>query len=127
MIRVSQILSGLFVLILGGAGITTMLFPELVNEPTGFNATTAYGLTNVRTLGAPTLALAVIALLGLVRRDWMLILPASLYFFLNFSARVISVFNEGYDPVMVKGLVITGTLFVLSQIAVHTFRHNREY
>ena len=126
MIRFAQSLSLLFVLILGGAGLTTMLFPMVINEPSGFNAVTDYGLTNVRTLGAPTLSLAIITAIGAVRKEWLLVLPASLYFVLNFSARVISTIVEGYAPVMLTGLLFTFSLFILSQVALHIFRRQAE-
>ncbi|KZN61244.1 hypothetical protein [Pseudoalteromonas luteoviolacea] len=122
MIKFAQILSGLFVLILGSAALVTMLFPELINQPSGFNAVTNYGFTNLRTLGAPTLSLAVITAIGAYKKDWLLLLPASMYFFFNFFARTISTIIEGYEPVMLFGLVMTLTLFVLSQVALHGFR-----
>ena len=122
MIRVAQFLSLLFVLILGSAGLTTMLFPIHINEPSGFNAATDYGFTNLRTLGAPTLSLAIITAIGAIRKEWILVLPASMYFFLNGTARLISVFVEGYEPVMLRGLMLTFGLFLLSQIALHIFK-----
>lgn len=122
MIRLAQILSVIFVLVLGSSALTTILSPVTINEPSGFNAVTNYGFTNLRTLGAPTLSLAVIAAIGAFKKSWWLILPASLYFLFNFSARVISVFAEGYKPVMLRGLLLTFSLFVLSQIALQIFR-----
>ncbi|KZN30591.1 hypothetical protein N480_06425 [Pseudoalteromonas luteoviolacea S2607] len=122
MIKFAQILSGLFVLILGSAALVTMLFPELINQPSGFNAVTNYGFTNLRTLGAPTLSLAVITAIGAYKKDWLLLLPATMYFFFNFFARAISTIIEGYEPVMLFGLVMTLTLFILSQVALHGFR-----
>ena len=118
----AQVLSGIFVLILGIAGITTMLFPEVIAGPSGFNPVDNYGLTNVRTLGAPTLALAVAAVIGIIRKEWILILPASMYFFFNGLARVISTGVEGYEPVMLTGLIVTFCLFALSQVAIYLFR-----
>ena len=76
----------------------------------------------MRTLGAPTLSLAVITAIGAVKTEWLLILPASLYFLFNGSARLISVFVEGYEPIMLRGLILTFTLFVLSQVTLHIFR-----
>lgn len=122
MIRFAQALALLFVLILGGAGLTTILSPLSINEPSGFNAVTDYAITNLRTLGAPTLALAVITAIGAIRKEWLLLLPASMYFLFNGSARLISVFAEGYDPIMLRGLMLTFTLFALSQIALHIIR-----
>ncbi|KID57539.1 hypothetical protein JF50_10145 [Pseudoalteromonas luteoviolacea] len=122
MIKFAQLLCGIFVLILGSAALTAMLFPSVINEPSGFNAVTEYGFTNLRTLGAPTLSLAIITAIGIYKKSWLLILPASMYFFFNFSARVISTMVEGYEPVMLFGLVFTFSLFITSQVALHLFR-----
>ncbi|AOT07632.1 hypothetical protein [Pseudoalteromonas luteoviolacea] len=122
MIKFAQVLCGIFVLILGSAALTAMLFPSFINEPSGFNAVTDYGLTNLRTLGAPTLSLAIITAIGIYKKAWLLILPASMYFFFNFIARVISTIVEGYDPVMLFGLLFTFTLFLSSQVALQIFR-----
>ncbi|MDW3646046.1 MAG: hypothetical protein R8P61_03210 [Bacteroidia bacterium] len=122
MIRFAQILSALFVLVLGASALTTIFSPMSINEPSGFNAVTNYGITNLRTLGAPTLSLAVITAIGALKKEWLLILPASLYFLFNGSARLISVFVEGYEPIMLRGLILTFTLFALSQVALHMFK-----
>ena len=118
----TQILSWIFVLILGVAGLVTMLFPATINEPAGFNAVSDYGLTNVRTLGAPTLALAITTAIGALRNEWFLVLPAMMYFLLNGTARVISVVVEGYSPVMFTGLFFTFTLLVFAAFVVWTMR-----
>ena len=122
MTKLAQLLSGIFVLVLGSAALITMLFPAMINEPSGFNAMSNYGFTNLRTLGAPTLSLAIITAIGAYRKEWLLILPASLYFGFNFLARLLSTVVEGYEPVMLFGLLMTFTLFILSQVALHTFR-----
>ena len=122
MIKFVQALSWGFVLVLGGAGLTIMLFPAAANEPAGFNVVTDYGLTNVRTLGAPTLALAITTAIGALRKEWLLVLPATLYFLFNATARVISVIVEGYSPVMLFGLLFTSALFAAAAFAVRTFR-----
>lgn len=122
MLRFAQLLSGVFVLVLGTSALTLIFSPETVNLAAGFNANTDYGFTNMRTLGAPLLSLAVITAVGTIKKDWILVLPASLYFFFNGSARVVSLLNEQYDPVMLRGLLLTYGLFALSQLALQIFR-----
>ena len=122
MIRFAQFLSLLFVIILGSAALVTLFSPMSINGPSGFNVVSDYGITNLRTLGAPTLSLAIITAIGAIRKDWILILPVSLYFLFNGSARVLSIFVEQFDPIMLRGLILTGVLFGLSQLALHTFR-----
>lgn len=122
MLRFAQALCVLFVLIFLAASVSIMFLPQRISDASGFNPTTDYAITNVRTLGAPLLSLAVITTLGIVRRSWLLLLPASLYFLFNGLARVVSVLSEGYEPVMLRGLLLTFGLFALSQFAVYTFR-----
>ena len=121
-IRLAQALIALCILVLGTAAMTSIFSPHFVSEASGFSAQTDYGITNIRTLGAPTLALALTALFGLVRGDWRFVLPASLYFLFNGSARVISILGEGYDPVMIRGLIATFGLFAISQVAIYLLR-----
>ena len=122
MIRIAQLLSICFTLIFLIAASASLFFPEKIGQASGFNPISDYGLTNIRTLGAPLLSLAVVTFLSLLRKDWILLLPASLYFLFNGSARVLSLFNEQYDPIMLRGLMLTFGLFILSQLALHTFR-----
>ncbi|MCK0068171.1 hypothetical protein [Kordiimonas laminariae] len=122
MLRFAQLLSGLFVLVLGTSALTLIFAPDAVNLAAGFNANTDYGFTNMRTLGAPLLSIALITAIGALKKDWILLLPASLYFLFNGSARVVSLFNEQYDPVMLRGLLLTFGLFALSQLALQIFR-----
>ncbi len=126
MIRLAQALSVVFVLVLGSSALIAIFSPMTINEPSGFNATTDYGFTNLRTLGAPTLSLAVITAIGALKTRWLFLLPASLYFLFNCSARIISVFIEGYEPIMLRGLLLTFTLFLLSQVALQIFRRAEE-
>ncbi|MEM7332516.1 MAG: hypothetical protein AAF490_10520 [Chloroflexota bacterium] len=122
MTRVAQILCALFVLVLGGSAIVSIFSPLTIFDPVGFTAVDNYGVTNMRTLGAPTLSLAIFTAIAAVRKEWLLVLPVSMYFFFNFSARLISIFAEGYEPVMLRGLLLTIVLFILSQVALNIFR-----
>ena len=122
MTRIAQLPSVLFVVVLGIAGLTAILSPDTIAEPSEFNVTTDYGTTNLRTLGAPTLSLAIITAIGAIRKHWLLLLPAATYFALNLTARLLSVAAEGYESAMLRGLLITTALAVLAQITLHTFR-----
>ena len=122
MTRLAQLFSALFVFVLGSAALTSIFSPLTILEPSGFDIVSDYGITNLRTLGAPTLSLAIITAIGAIRKEWLLILPASMYFLFNFSARLISVFVEQFDPIMTRGLIFTIMLFLLSQVALHIFR-----
>lgn len=122
--KAAQIIAGLFVLVLGAASISNMFNPASVAATAGFNPISDYGLTNMRTLGAPTLSLAIFTAIGIYRKEWLLILPAAMYFGFNLSARLISVAAEGFEPVMTRGLTLTSTLFILSLVAVYLFQRS---
>jgi hypothetical protein len=119
--RAAQILAGIFVLVLVAASVSNMFNPANVAETAGFNPTSNYGLTNMRTLGAPTLSIAIITAIGIYRKEWLLVLPAAMYFGFNLTARLISIAVEGFEPVMVRGLGITSALFILALVAVYLF------
>ena len=122
MTRIAQLVSVLFVVIFTVASMAAIFFPQNVGAASGFNPTSDYGLTNIRTLGAPLLMMAVVTAYGAYTRKWMLIIPASMYFLFNGLTRVLSVFNEQYDDVMLRGLFLTFTLFVTSLWVIKRFR-----
>lgn len=122
MTRVAQGICLIFILMLGISGLTTMFMPTGFVDQVGFNPINNYAVTNVRTLGAPTLMMAIVTAIAALRKDWMLLLPASIYFALNFLARVTGAVVEGFEPVMTRGLILTAVLFILSQVAIYLFR-----
>ncbi|WP_020412878.1 hypothetical protein [Microbulbifer variabilis] len=125
MIRFAQIISTIFVFIFTSAAIACIFFPGSISEASGFNAVSDYGLTNVRTLGAPLLMLAVVTAIGTFRRDWIILVPASLYFLFNGLTRVLSLLQEQYDPIMIRGLILTFVLFSLSLVVIYIFRKSK--
>lgn len=122
MTRIAQLIASLFVLVLGSAALVSLFSPMTIAGPSGFNPVDNYGLTNIRTLGAPTFVLAAITAFGVWKANWTYIVPAALYFFMNGSARVISVIVEGYEPVMQRGLMATFALFALALVCIYLFR-----
>lgn len=121
MTRIAQLISVLFVLIFSTAAIAIIFFPQSATA-SGFNPTSDYGLTNVRTLGAPLLMMALVTAYGAFSKKWMVLVPASMYFLFNGLTRVISAFNEQYDDVMLRGLVLTFLLFAFSLWVIKQFR-----
>ena len=69
MTRLAQLFSALFVFVLGSAALTSIFSPLTILEPSGFDIVSDYGITNLRTLGAPTLSLAIITAIGAIRRS----------------------------------------------------------
>ena len=124
MTRIAQLISVLFVLVFSTAAIAIIFFPQSMATASGFNPTSDYGLTNVRTLGAPLLMMAVVTAYGAFRKQWIVLVPASMYFLFNGLTRVISAFNEQYDDVMLRGLVLTFSLFALSLWVIKQFRQH---
>ncbi len=124
MTRIAQFISILFALVFVTAAIAIIFFPQAMGVASGFNPTTDYGLTNIRTLGAPLLMMAIVTGYGAYRKKWMLLLPATMYFLFNGLTRVLSLFNEQYDQVMLRGLVFTFTLFAIALWVIKQFRKN---
>jgi len=122
MLRIAQFISILFVIIFTAAAIPVIFFPEFLGGISGFNPISDYGLTNIRTLGAPLLMMAIMTSIGAYTRNWLFLLPATIYFPLNGLTRVLSLFNEQYDVVMLRGLFLTFGLFILAIWVVKTFR-----
>lgn len=123
--RLAQAFAFIFAIIFTIAAISAIFFPVSLSDASGFNPTSDYGITNVRTLGAPLLMLAVVTAFGAFRKDWIMIVPASLYFFFNGSSRIVSLVFEQYDPIMIRGLLLTFGLFVLSQLVIYILRKTR--
>ncbi|WDE09544.1 hypothetical protein [Thalassomonas haliotis] len=121
MLRIAQLISILFVGVLSTAAIAAIFFPGSVGAASGFNPTSDYGLTNIRTLGAPLLMMAVVTAVAAYSRKWLFLLPATLYFLFNGLTRVISLFNEQYDEVMLRGLFLTFGLFLLATWVLKMF------
>lgn len=122
MFRIAQVLSSIFVIIFTAASMSAIFFPETLGAASGFNPTSDYGLTNIRTLGAPLLMMAIVTAVGIYAKNWIYLVPASMYFLFNGSTRVISLFNEQYDDVMLRGLFLTFGLFVVSLWVLKQFR-----
>lgn len=123
--RLAQAFAFIFAIIFTIAAISAIFFPVSLSDASGFNPTSDYGITNVRTLGAPLLMLTVVTAFGAFRKDWIMIVPASLYFFFNGSSRIVSLVFEQYDPIMIRGLLLTFGLFVLSQLVIYILRKTR--
>lgn len=121
MIRIAQLFSALFVLIFSAAAVGPIFFPAELGEISGFNPINDYGLTNIRTLGAPLLMMAVMTAIAVYTKRWVFLLPATIYFVSNGLTRVLSLFNEQYDSVMIRGLVITFALFGLALWSIAQF------
>ncbi|WDE05838.1 hypothetical protein SG34_002575 [Thalassomonas viridans] len=122
MLRIAQFIAALFVIVFSVAAGAAIFFPDAVGAASGFNPTSDYGITNIRTLGAPLLMMAVVTAIGAYTRQWILLFPATIYFLFNGLTRVLSLFNEQYDDVMLRGLFLTFGLFTLAIFVLKTFR-----
>jgi|GEM_PF-3002663 len=126
MVRLANIIASLFVIIFSAAGITATFFPQILGNTSGFNPISDYGLTNIRTLGAPLLMMAAISAYAIFAKNWILLAPACIYFLFNGMTRLISLFNEEYDPVMLRGIILTFSLFLLASWVIKTLKASQE-
>lgn len=124
MLRIAQIIAYLFVFIFSAAAFAAIFAPQTIGTASGFNPVSDYGLTNIRTLGAPLLMMAVVTAWGAYTKKPLLLVPAAMYFLFNGLTRVISLFNEQFDPVMYRGLGLTFILFALAIFVLKKFKQD---
>lgn len=122
MTRAAQILSGLMAVFVAFLAFQYLLRPVAISEINGFNPDTTFGVTNMRTLAAPMLMIAGLSAAAAIRQNWILLLPAALYFLLTAVIRVFGLIADGYDTSTLRGLVLAVVLFAVAEFALQVFR-----
>lgn len=124
MLRAAQILSGLMAAFVAAIAVTYIVNPTATAEVNGLNPVNDFGMTNMRTLAAPMLMVALTAALGAVKKNWMFLLPAALYFLFTAIIRVIGIFADGADPSTIRGLIVAAVFFGIAEFALQIFRRS---
>ena len=75
-------------LALFGFAMLYLFNPMAASGANGLDPVGEYGLTNMRTLAAPLLAMAVMAGIGTVKKNFVFVAPAALYFLFTALIRV---------------------------------------
>ncbi len=124
MTRAAQILSGLLAVILAAIAMTYLFNPSAAADANGLNPVTEFGVTNMRTLAASMLMVSVTAAIGAVRKSWVFLVPAALYFLFTALIRVFGIFADGADPSTIRGLILATFLFAVAEFGVQIFKRS---
>lgn len=122
MTKAAQSLAGLMALFVAAIAVFYLFNPSAAAQANGFNPATDFGVTNTRTLAASMLMVSVTAMIGALRRDWVFLVPAALYFLFTALIRVFGLVMEGADPGTLRGLVLAVVLFAVAEFALQVFR-----
>ncbi len=121
-VRIGQILAGILALVLAGFGMFYLINPEAAAAARGVVPQGDYGMTNVRIMGAPLLAFALMAAIGAKTKNFVFVAPAALYFLFVIIIRIVGIFADGAHPDTTKGLILAGVLFVVAEVALQLFK-----
>ena len=122
MLRAAQASSGLATLALFGFAMLYLFNPMAASGANGLDPVGEYGLTNMRTLAAPLLAMAVMAGIGTVKKSFVFVAPAALYFLFTAVIRVFGLVVDGANSQTLRGLVLALVLFALAEFAIFVFK-----
>ncbi len=120
--RAAQALSGLLALFLAAIGMLYTFNPSGVSAANNLLYETTFGATNMRTLAAPMLMMAIVTAIGAVRQDWKFLVPAAVYFLLTVVIRALGLALDGFDSGTLRGLAVAALLFVVAEVPVQVFR-----
>ena len=122
MLRIAQILSGLLALVLFVFAGFYIIIPEGAAAARGFDPVGEYGMTNIRILAAPFLMLAIMTAIGAVKKNYVFLAPAALYFLIAIVLRIVGIVADGADGTTVRVLVPAIVLFAIAEFALQVFK-----
>ena len=122
MLKSAQILSGLLALALFAFAAFYLINPNGAASARGFEPIGDYGLTNVRLQAATFITLAVMSAIGAVKKDFVFLAPAALFFLASIVIRIIGLFVDGADPATLRVMVPAVVLFVVAEFALQVFK-----
>ena len=125
-IKLIQILTGLLALILFGFAGLYLFNPLGASELNGLTPNDAYGVTNLRINAAPLAAFGLMAAIGAVKKNFVFIAPAALYFLFTALIRVVGLIVDGAHSDTIRGLVLAVVLFIVAEICLQVFKKNSE-
>lgn len=122
MLKIAQILSGVLALALFAFAAYYLFSPAAAALARGFEPIGAYGLTNVRLLAATFITLGVLSAIGGVKKNFVFLAPAALFFLVSIVIRIIGIFVDGADPSTLRVMIPAVLLFVAAEIALQVFK-----
>ena len=122
MLKIAQILAGLLALALFAFSAVYLFNPAGAASARGFVPDGAYGLTNVRLMGATFVSLGILTALGALKKEYMLVAPAALFFLVSIVIRIIGIIVDGADATTVRVMLPAVVLFVVAEFALQVFK-----
>lgn len=122
MLKIAQILSGLLALALFGFASFYLFNPEAAAAARGFEPIAEYGMTNVRLLAATFVTLGILSAIGAVKKAFVFLAPAALFFLVSIVIRIIGIFVDGADPTTVRVMIPAVVLFAVAEFALQVFK-----
>lgn len=122
MLKTAQILSGLLALALFAFAAIYLFNPTGAAASRGLEPIGDYGLTNVRLQAATFITLGVLSAIGAVKKDFVFLAPAALFFLVSIVIRIIGIFVDGADPATLRVMVPAVVLFAVAEFALQVFK-----
>jgi hypothetical protein len=124
MLKIAQILSGVLAVALLAFGSIYLFTPENAASARGFEPIGDYGLTNVRLMAASFITLGIMTAIGAMKRNFLFLAPAALFFLVSIVIRIIGIAVDGADATTVRVMVPAVILFVVAEFAVQVFKRS---
>lgn len=124
MLRLAQIASGLLAVVFAAFSILYLFNPLGASALNGLDPVGDHGMTNMRVLAAPILAMGVMAAIGAVKKEAIFLAPAALYFLFTVIIRVTGLVVDGGSTGTIRGIILAAVLFVIAEFALQVFRRS---
>ena len=118
-------LAGLIAIFLIVLGLRYTFTPDALAPINSLTADNAFGAANIRAMGAPLLAIGIVALIGAVKSELAFLVPAPLYFFMLIVTRIVSLITEGSDPGIIRALIIAVVFFIITEVAAQLVKRTK--
>ncbi len=122
MLRAAQVAAGLIALVFAGFSILYIFSPLGASAANSLDPIGESGMTNMRALAAPLLAMGLMAAIGAVKKNAIFLAPAALYFLFSIVIRVSGLIVDGAGGSTVRGIVVPIVLFAIAEFAMFVFR-----
>lgn len=121
MTRIAQVLSGLLAAFLAFASLSTIFDPASLAR-VGIGSVEDFGITALRTLGAPVLMMSVMSAIALRTQNWRYLVPVAIYALINAVIRIGGLAMDGVHTSTIRGLVLAVVVFLVAEVALQLFR-----
>ncbi len=122
MLKIAQILSGMLALLLFAFGAFYIFNPAGAASARGFESIGEYGMTNVRLMAATFVTLGILTAIGAIKKDFIFLAPAAVYFLASIVLRIFGIIVDGADPSTLRVMVPAVVLFAVAEFALQVFK-----